>query len=139
MDIRELKAMLDAVPKVSEDPWDEEQEEPTAEAEDPCGDAPVAPGPQDDAAEVAEESQQEPIDVPIVEAERWFVSLGMEDAAPVQHGEAPSRPVFAFGPVVETLSGVGECLRIDIPLSALSAAAEAVEASRGRTVRARAI
>ena len=71
-------------------------------------------------------------EVPIVEAAHWFSVAEEEsanrDGADTEAGRATLK-VFAFGPTVETLPEVGECLRLDIPFSALRHAASAVRAS----------
>ena len=71
-------------------------------------------------------------EVPIVEAAHWFPAAGevsaIRDGADTEAGRA-SLKVFAFGPTVETLPEVGECLRLDIPFSALRHAASVVRAS----------
>ncbi len=47
----------------------------------------------------------------------------------LRSGEAPC---FAFGPTIEMLSDVGDCIRIDIPLRALSSV---IAATRAYTAR----
>ena len=79
------------------------------------------------------EGGEEPFEVPIVEAAHWFSAAeetsATREGTNADEGQASLR-VFAFGPAIETLPEVGECLRLDIPFSALRRAASAVRASQ---------
>lgn len=103
------------------------EEEPVCE---PAGNPEAGQAVEGQAA--AAEAEAEALPAQEVASEEALSPEGVVDEeAGLDPGPAGKPPCFAFGPTIEALGEVGDCIRIDIPLRAISmmlAAARAAEA-----------